>query len=178
MHKKSDREAFISDLYRETVADLRRYLRRSLGSMEAAEDVAQETYSRLISMSDPSVIRHPRAYLFKAAGRLALNYLRQSKRRHYDDPNVIEFDERYHGLQESTGPELTTSRREELVLVSGALQGMTDKTRLIFSMHRFEEKTYGQISDELKISRKTVEYHMSKALQHLLFQCGDLQDLD
>jgi RNA polymerase sigma factor (sigma-70 family) len=177
MHQ-NEREAFISDLYRETVADLRRYLRGTLGSIEAAEDVAQETYSRLITMSDPGVIRHPRAFLFKAAGRLALNYLRQSKRRHYDDPKVIEFDERYHGLQGHTGPELINSRREALVLVSGAMEGMTDKTRLIFTMHRFEEKTYGEIAGHLKISRKTVEYHISKALAHLMFQCGDLLDLD
>jgi RNA polymerase sigma-70 factor (ECF subfamily) len=177
MHKR-DRETFIANLYSETVADLRRYLRGSLGSIEAAEDVAQETYSRLITMSDPGVIHHPRAFLFKAAGRLALNYLRQSKRRHYNDPKVIEFDERYHGLQSHAGPELINSRREALVLVSGAVEGMTDKTRLIFSMHRFEEKTYGEIADHLKISRKTVEYHMSQALRHLMFQCGDLLDLD
>ena len=177
MHK-NEHETFISDLYRETVADLRRYLRGLIGSMEEAEDVAQETYARLISMSDTGVIRHPRAYLFKAAGRLALNHLRQSKRRHYDDPNVIEFDERYHSLQGAAGPESINSRREELVLVSGAIEGMTHRTRLIFSMHRFEEKTYREISVQLKISSKTVEYHMSKALQHLMFQCGDIIDLD
>lgn len=177
MHKK-DRETFIANLYSETVADLRRYLRGSLGSIEAAEDVAQETYTRLIRMSDPGVIRHPRAFLFKAAGRLALNYLRQSKRRHYSDPNVIEFDERYHGQNMGLGPESINSRLEELVLVSGALEGMTDKTRLIFSMHRFEEKTYGEISIHLSISRKTVEYHMTRALKHLMFQCGDLANLD
>jgi RNA polymerase sigma-70 factor (ECF subfamily) len=76
------------------------------------------------------------------------------------------------------GPELINSRVEELVLVSGALEGMTDKTRLIFSMHRFEEKTYGEISIHLSISRKTVEYHMTRALKHLMFQCGDLANLD
>ena len=177
MHK-SDREKFLSDLYGETVADLRRYLQSSLGSAEAAEDVAHETYTRLITMPDPNVIHHPRAFLFKAAGRLALNYLRQSKRHHYDYPNVIEFDERYHGLNDSAGPELINTRREELVLVSGAMEGMSSKTRLIFSMHRFEEKTYGEIANHLKISRKTVEYHMSRALKHLMFHCGDLADLD
>ena len=176
--QKHSRETFISNLYHETVADLRRYLRGSLGSKEAAEDVAQETYIRLITMSDPGVIHHPRAFLFKTAERLALNYRRQSKRRRYDDPNVIEFDERYHGLPHSAGPQLINSRREALVLVSEAMEGMTGKTRLIFSMHRFEEKTYGEISGHLKISTKTVEYHMSRALKHLMFQCGDLIDMD
>ncbi|MBQ9892686.1 MAG: helix-turn-helix domain-containing protein [Bacteroidales bacterium] len=34
-------------------------------------------------------------------------------------------------------------------------------------MSRYQEKTYGEISSELGISKKTVQYHISRVLEKL-----------
>jgi predicted DNA-binding protein YlxM (UPF0122 family) len=39
--------------------------------------------------------------------------------------------------------------------------------REVFKMSRFEEKSYSEIASELKISTKTVENHISRALKQL-----------
>ena len=174
--QQDDRDAFVSDLHRATSNDLERYLAKSLGSREAAADVAQEAYTKMFTLTDPNLIEYPRAFLFKVAGRLALNYLRQARRRHFHDPNVIMFNEHEHSMESDLGPEKIISHREELVAVDGALQSMSDRTREVFELHRFEEYTYGEIAERLAISRKTVEYHMSKALKHVMFHCGDIAD--
>ena len=36
-----------------------------------------------------------------------------------------------------------------------------------FEMSRYQEKTYGEISSELGISKKTVQYHISRVLEKL-----------
>ena len=176
--QEKERDAFVSDLHRATSSDLHRYLAKSLGSKEAAADVAQEAYTKMFTLTEPALVQYPRAFLFKVAGRMALNYLRQSRRRHFDDPNVIMFNEHEHSMESGLGPEKITSHREELVVVDGALQSMSERTREVFKLHRFEGYTYGEIAERLVISNKTVEYHMSKALKHLMFHCGDIADPD
>jgi len=48
-----------------------------------------------------------------------------------------------------------------------ALGELPRKTARIFTMNRFEKKSYRQIHRELGIALPTVDYHMMKALAHL-----------
>ena len=89
----------------------------------------------------------------------------------------MQFDE-YRHSNGHPGPESVSSIHEELALVSGAIAAMPKKTRRVFKLHRFEGESYAAIARRLEISQKTVEYHMNKAIQHLLFQYGDLEILD
>ena len=43
----------------------------------------------------------------------------------------------------------------------------TERSATVFLMSRFESKKYHEIANELNISPKTVEVHISKALKHL-----------
>ncbi len=173
---ESDRDSFISDLHRTAGVDLLRYLTHMLGSRDAAADVAQDAYTRILTQADPVAITHPKAFLFKVAGRLALNHIRLSKRRHFD--NVIAFDERDHGIPTRMNPEDEQHRHQELMIAMGAVASMPERTREVFTLHRFKDFSYGEIAEQLDISRKTVEYHMSKGLKHLLFHCDDIVDPD
>ena len=48
-----------------------------------------------------------------------------------------------------------------------ALNTLPPMRREVFKMSRFEEKSYSEIASELKISTKTVENHISRALKQL-----------
>ena len=48
-----------------------------------------------------------------------------------------------------------------------ALEMMPEKTRQIFLMSRYENKTYSEIADHFSLSVKSVEFHISKALKIL-----------
>lgn len=57
-------------------------------------------------------------------------------------------------------------------LVREAIGRLPEKTRRIFLMSRFENKTYGEIADEVGLSVKSIEFHMSKALRELRSDLG------
>lgn len=52
-------------------------------------------------------------------------------------------------------------------LLDEALQSMPEKSRQIFIMSRYEEKTYKEIAVAMNLSVKSVEFHMSKVLSVL-----------
>ena len=57
-------------------------------------------------------------------------------------------------------------------IVREAIVRLPEKTRRIFLMSRFENKTYGEIADEVGLSVKSIEFHMSKALRELRSDLG------
>lgn len=64
-------------------------------------------------------------------------------------------------------------RREAQQLIKEALDEMPEKTRAIFVMSRYEDKTYQEIADLLQVSVKSVEFHISKALKILRIKLKD-----
>lgn len=56
--------------------------------------------------------------------------------------------------------------------IEAAIQALPDKCRLVFRMSRNQGLTDKQISEELGISKKTVEAHVSKALKDLRLSLG------
>ena len=53
---------------------------------------------------------------------------------------------------------------EQLLAVHRAVMALPGRTRHVFLLHRFESYTYLDIARELGVSRKSVEYHMNRAL--------------
>lgn len=67
--------------------------------------------------------------------------------------------------------ELFTTEIKEIV--NRTLQQLPEQTRRIFLMSRFENKTRKEIVDELNMTSKGVEYHISKALAALRVNLKD-----
>lgn len=53
------------------------FLRRKLGNIDNADDLAQDTFARILTARDTDVIREPRAYLTTIAARLTAQYFRR-----------------------------------------------------------------------------------------------------
>lgn len=72
---------FITRVFGSHDRQLRRYLQRMLGSKEAAEEVAQDTYTKLFRLCRPEEVKCPHALLFDAATKRAVEYLHAERRR-------------------------------------------------------------------------------------------------
>jgi DNA-directed RNA polymerase specialized sigma24 family protein len=59
--------------YRELLA----FLTDKLRCPQEAQDVAQDTFIRLLTMDNPTTIRHPRAFLYRIARNLAVDSSRK-----------------------------------------------------------------------------------------------------
>lgn len=57
-------------------------------------------------------------------------------------------------------------------LVREAMERLPEKTRTIFMMSRFDDRTYAEIAEEMGLSVKSVEFHISKALRELRSNLG------
>jgi RNA polymerase sigma-70 factor (ECF subfamily) len=74
-----DERAFLA-LYARTVNPLRAYLARTLGTSAHVDDILQETYLRLLRTAVPTRSDDElRAYVFRIAGNLAIDYWRTTK---------------------------------------------------------------------------------------------------
>ncbi|MEP7248110.1 MAG: sigma factor, partial [Gammaproteobacteria bacterium] len=70
------RESALARLFVEHNRELVRFVQTRLESRQEAEEVAQESYARLLQLDQPEVLGFLRAYLFKTAAHLAIDRLR------------------------------------------------------------------------------------------------------
>lgn len=139
---------------------------RYVYSKEIAEDlVADVFYTFWNTQAFRSVKFSYRSYLFRSVRNRAYNYLMnelkktdslESATQHETSPSdrpepIMHFEELYHKI-------------DELVAT------LPPQCQKVFLLNRFEGKKSREIADELKLSVRTVEGHIAKALSTL--RCG------
>jgi len=125
------------------------FLRRRFG-LEAAEDLAQETYVRAASAK--AAIRNPRAFLAK----VALNAARNQARARAARPRLVSD----HGAQGAQAAD-----QAERLILKETILALPPKLRDVFLLSRYAGLTYAEIAARRGLSVKTVEDRMSKALK-------------
>ena len=61
----------------------------------------------------------------------------------------------------------TIFSQEILQIIESTIDKLPIKTKQIFRMSRFEDLPHQEIADQLKLSTKSIEYHITKALKEL-----------
>jgi RNA polymerase sigma factor (sigma-70 family) len=139
---------------------LLRYLRDLLVRREDAEDVAQETYVRLVreGSAERSEV-HIRAFMFRAATNLAYDRFRQ-RRAHgrQDDAQLAELPD------EAPQAERIVAMEQALRVVERTLLALPPRCRQVFLLRTSHERSYEEIAQLLGISKRTVEREMQTAL--------------
>lgn len=146
-------------LYRDHSTWLQRWLTGRVGCRDVADDLAQDTFLRLLAGQDPGDLQEPRAFLTTVAKGLAANWWRrQSLERAYLDAIAA--------LPEKTLPstEALTVIRESLHLIDTLLDGLPRAVRQVFLMARLDGMEYADIASQLGLSLSTVKRHMKRAL--------------
>lgn len=159
--------AGLSALYRTYAAWLQRRLGRRFGR-DAAEDLTQETYLRLARRDGECVsLTHPKAYLMRVAVNLAQDQARYEYR-HVRGGALA---------QQSLSPagRVEIGAQTEALLLKQIILGMPKIYRDVFLMNRMAGLGYEEIAQRLGLSVKTVEWRMSRALNHCAqqLQAGD-----
>ncbi|MHA4740374.1 RNA polymerase sigma-70 factor [Dyadobacter sp. MSC1_007] len=136
---------------------------RFVYSEAVAQDIVSEVFCKLWkSRSYENITSSYRFYLFRSVRNEAYNYIRL-------EFQPMEQLEAAAGHLSGNGqlPDMITQYEEILHHVEQLVQNLPPQCRKIFLMSRFEEKRYQEIADELGISIKTVEVHISRALLSL-----------
>lgn len=135
-------------------------------SAQAAEDLAQEAFLRLMNHPDLASIDNPRAYLFKTVANLSKNLYDydQVRRRHHAD-EVIDADQ---VPAPAPSLEAEVAARQQLERFLAVLGELPEACQHAFVLSKFDGLGYPQVGEALGISAKTAQRYVLKAWQHLL----------
>ena len=163
IHKflKSAEVTFFEGLYRDYFTRTLFFAQQYLPDPEEAREIAQETFvtlweKRTEIRPDLSV----QAFILTIA-----------KHKYSDNLTARETMANYSALSDETFDTVQMQELEQLI--GQALSELPEKTRIIYKMSRDQEMTYEEIAQEIDLSVKSVEYHMTKALAHMRHKLKD-----
>lgn len=154
-------EASVERLYLEHRFAIRRFLFRMLRCEEAAAEVTQEAFLRLLRLGPRDGVRDVRAYLFQIAANAARDRLKQDRRQ----IDIKEDRARTNSLRVAEpNAEASAIGQQRLRLIARTVDELPPRCRQVFLMSRMDGLSNGDIAERLGISRNAVEKHIIKAM--------------
>ena len=141
-----------------------------------AEDITSEVLIKLWAELRRGGINNPDAFLLTLLKNKALDYLkheviREEAFNHMKTAHQEELDMRISMLESCDPEELFTTEIQQIIRTT--LATFPEQTQLIFEMSRFDNKSNKEIADELGLSVKSIEYHITKVLKALRISLKD-----
>jgi RNA polymerase sigma factor (sigma-70 family) len=149
----------IERLFREHNESLVRFLMARLKSRQAALEVAQEAYVRLLSLDQPGAVSFLRAFLFRTAANLAVDRLRRDRvqERVVTSPMFQEFSD-------TRTPERRVASAQELEHLERLIAQLPGKCREAFYLSRVEGMSCAAIASRMSLSERMVRTYVVRAL--------------
>ncbi|GAB2530792.1 RNA polymerase sigma factor [Spirosoma aerophilum] len=159
--RNGDQSAF-REIYQRYWKKLYNVARRKLQDLNAVEELVQDIFLRLWERRGSLRIDRLDAYLFTAIRYAIINHIKATL-----------VKEKYAGYAFASYNEALFTTDEQMDLdelmnaVERHLNDLPEKTRQIFRLNRLECQTVKEISSQLKVPERTVEYHISQAIKTL-----------
>ncbi len=136
-------------------------------SQIAAEEMVQELFLRLWENRQKNLIENPEAYLKTALRYSVIGFIKAKLANMQAE--LGEASDQAADQLADTGVGLT----ELSAALENALNMLPQKTRLVFQMSRFEQRSTSEIASQLGLTDRAVEYHITQSLRLLRFQLKD-----
>ncbi|MBC8603762.1 RNA polymerase sigma-70 factor [Parabacteroides acidifaciens] len=155
-----------TNYYKRSFLFVKSYVRDDM----VAEDIVSEALIRFWETTKKETVEHPMSLLLAILKNGALNYLKHqtvkdSATESISSKMIRDLNYRITTLQACDPEEIYSS--EITGIVEKTLQSLPEQTRRIFEMSRYESIPVKEIAQELSLSTKSVEYHITKALKLL-----------
>ena len=151
-------------LFRKYHAPLCSHAVRFVYSRQIAEDLVSEVFFQFFKTEAyQNITTSYISYLFRSVRNEAFTYLRREFGR------TCPLDASYENQPDpqALSPDAEVQYNNLFLKVNAAIAQLPTQCQRAFLLSRFENKKYHEIADELRISPKTVEVHISKALRYL-----------
>lgn len=155
--RSSDKKA-LQWLFDEYYVQLVHYALKITSDPAASEEIVQDVFVAIWNNRKKLEINSFHSYLSRAVRNKCITYIQSVIKDHEPIENVMYATREEAKLDGVELEELSDTLKEAENL-------LPEQTRLVFSLSRHSEMTYNEISRELDISIKTVEYHISKAFK-------------
>lgn len=179
MHIKIDSEDTISfnQLYKDYQTRFVNFANTYVRDWNVAEDITAEAliyyWENRNALSEVSNIP---AYILTIIKNKSLNYLRHLQIQEERSENIKKYKEwelktRIVSLEACEPYELLVKEIQELI--QQTLDELPERTRKIFILSRYENKSYKEIAVLMNMTTKGVDFHISKALKVLQINLKD-----
>lgn len=166
----NDPSAFIefNDIYKQFYSGFVMFANSYLKDAVLAEDYVAEAF--MAYWNNRSSLRpdaNVRAYILTVLKNKCLNHLRQTSReqarlRNIHDTAMWDLEMRISTLEACDPKEIFSAEIQEIV--DKTLSTLSEKTLKAFVLSRYENKSHKEIAEELGMTVKGVEFHITKAL--------------
>jgi RNA polymerase sigma-70 factor (ECF subfamily) len=141
---------------------LRGWLRAKFPAIGDIDNVVQETLTRVWRARAGGDISSPRALLYTTAHNLAIDHLRRQNVVPMEYvAEIAELPVYEHG----PAPDEATARRQELELLTQAIQSLPDKCRQVLTLRKIYGLSQKEIAAQLGISEHTVEAQVGNGMR-------------
>lgn len=144
------------------------WLRKRLGCVDHAADLAQDTFIRVLTQRKNLELREPRAYLSTIARSLMIDSFRRRALEQAYLQTLAAIPEPV-----AVSPETRELIIETLMEIDRLLDGLGERTREIFLLAQLDGLSYVDIGRRLQVSVNTVKKHAVRALTHCLLLIED-----
>jgi len=144
------------------------YLQKMCGSREQAEDVFQETFTKLYENASTIRGENLRPWLYTVATRLVINQLRRRKRvKFVSFGGTEDCDGAARVADETSDPVDEAAKSERKLQVRGAIVSLPERMRATLVMAYYQGMSYAEIAECMGCSIGTVKSQMFRALRIL-----------
>ncbi|MDB9952229.1 sigma-70 family RNA polymerase sigma factor [Porticoccaceae bacterium] len=160
-------------IYSEMRTSLMRFAYRYFKTPQEIEDVVQEAFVKVIEAKQSRTIEYPKSYMFQTVKNLSLNKISKSDYRLTDAlEDQVGAGMHESVLQVTSSMEDQFESRQRFELFCRAVRELPVKCQRVYIMRRVYGYTQKEIAEQLGISVKTVEAHLTKAIT----RCTDFMD--
>ena len=142
----------------------------------AAEDIASESLIKLWEKLKTEKIDYIEPLLLTILKNKSLDYLKHEEVKRTAFESMVDWHQQELSIRistlESCDPNEIFSDEVESI-IRETLKLLPEQTRRIFLLSRFENKSNKEIAEQMGVSIKGVEYHISKALKALRITLKD-----
>ncbi|MCJ7519231.1 MAG: sigma-70 family RNA polymerase sigma factor [Anaerolineaceae bacterium] len=170
--QKGDQEAFtqIVETYQNPVYNL---CYRMLGTSQAAEDAAQETFWRAFKNLDRYDQKRPfPTWLLSIAAHYCIDQQRRKRLPSIDLDEIIE----YSAEDPAPNPESVAIHSEFSEDVQRQMIHLSEGDRVVLVLRYWHELSEDEICETLNISKSAVKSRLHRARQHMAEQWSDSQE--
>ncbi|NKJ44370.1 MULTISPECIES: RNA polymerase sigma factor [unclassified Novosphingobium] len=152
---------------------LRTWLRTAFPGRDV-DDVVQESYCRLASLSSVAHIDDPRRYFFRIARNIVLEQVRRERVVRIEAASGLAVLEgaalEQQGQGEESSPERIVAGRMALERVEALIDALPERSRAIVRMRKIDGLPQREIAARLGLSENVVENEVARGLRRVLDQ--------
>jgi len=144
--------------------ELLNFLARQLSDRDAAADLAQESYARVLAVQHAGqTIVDVRALLYRTARNLLIDRHRRNEVRRHEDIDALPEDQQPAAPTHLQPDEALASMQVGRAYVA-TIETLPPRCREAFVLHVFDGLTHAQVGQHMGISASMVEKHIVRAM--------------